>query len=340
MSLGTDHLRTGLERDIGRRVGAPVSVLALSRLTGGTRRDAWALDVEIVSGERAGRARLIYLRERGGTPLPIWLSREQEFEVLRVMHAAGVRVPEPYWMVDDGDPSVGMGMIVERVDGETVARRILADPALEGVRPRILEQLGEELARIHTVPPGALACLPRRSVEPTPAEAQLVELERTLAEIGEPHPGLGLALRWLGRRPPRPERVVVVHGDYRLGNFIVDRRQGLSAILDWEVTHLGDPWEDLAWVVIRFWRCVDHVGARGLGPRERFFKAYAAGTGMRPNPDLALYWEVFANVRWAVITLGQARRHLSGEERSLELASIGRRCAEVEWELLRLLRGL
>ena len=132
--------------------------------------------------------------------------------------------------------------------------------------------------------------------------------------------------------------MVVVHGDYRLGNFIVDPTHGLRAVLDWELSHLGDPGEDLGWVCMRFWRCVDRPGARGLGPRQRVFDAYAGAGGQRLDPEGALYWEVFGNLRWAIVTLGQAHRHLSGEEESLELASIGRHCAEVEWELLRFLR--
>ncbi|MFQ5898259.1 MAG: phosphotransferase family protein [Candidatus Methylomirabilia bacterium] len=335
-----DRLRAGLERFIGRQVGSSVSIVALSRLPGGTMRHAWAMDVEICSGSLAGVHRLIYLQDRGGAPLHSRLRREEEFRVLSVMHGSGVRVPKPYWMLEGGDPAgIGAGLILERVEGETLGRRLVQDSAFDGVRPRLLEQIGEELARIHAVRSDAVGCLSRASIEPAPAEAQLGEVERTLREIGEPHPALELALRWLRARVPRCEQIVVVHGDYRLGNFVVDPRQGLRAVLDWELSHLGDPGEDLGWVCIRFWESVDRPGVRGLGPRQRFFDGYAAISGRRLDRELAMFWEVFANLRWAVVTLGQAQRHLSGDERSIELASIGRRCAEVEWELLHLLRS-
>jgi len=334
-----DGLRRGLQRFIEGRAESAVSVVSLSPLPGGTMRHAWGVDLDVPSGPLAGSHRLIYLQDRGGAPLGSRLSREDEFRVLSVMHGARVRVPKPYWRVPAGDASgVAPGLIVERVEGETLARRLLQDPAFERARARLLEQVGEELARIHAVPIGALECLARPAVGKTPAEGQLVDLEGMLRQIGEPHPALELALRWLGRRAPVSERVVVVHGDYRLGNFIVDPERGLSAVLDWELSHLGDPGEDLGWVCMRFWRCVDSPGAPGLGPRQRLFDAYAGAGGQRLDPEGTLYWEVFGNFRWAIVTLGQAYRHLSGAERSLELASIGRHCAEVEWELLRLLR--
>jgi len=337
----TPELRAGLEALIGRETGSPVLVAALDRLRGGTMRHAWALDVEVAVGLLAGRHRLVYLEERGGSPFPGRLDGRQEFELLRAMHRAGVRVPKPYWRVDPGDPSgVAAGLVVERVPGETLPRRILEDPALGPVREGLLGELGGELARIHALPAAAAPCLPWLPDGASPAESLLGQLDRLLGELGEPHPALDLALRWLGRRPPRAERVVLVHGDYRLGNFVVDPERGLTAVLDWELAHWGDPGEDLGWVAMRYWRGVDHPGDRGLGPRARLLAAYAAVGGHRVDPEGVRYWEVMGNLRWALITLRQAERHLRREERGLELASIGRHCAEVERELLQLLRTL
>lgn len=338
-----ERLRRGLAELAGREAGVPVSVGDFRPLVGGTMRHAWALDVQVPSGPLAGLHRLIYLEDRAGAALGSRsrLDREDELGLLTLMHAAGVRVPRPYWRIREGDPTgVGAGLIVERVDGEAIARRILRDPALATVRPRLLGQMGEELARIHAVRAAAPPGLPRPRPRQAPAEAELERTEKSLREIGEPHPALELGLRRLREATPDCPSPVIVHGDYRLGNFLVDPQRGLSAVLDWELAHLGDPGEDLGWVVMRFWRCVDRPARPGLGPRERFLDAYAGAGGRRLDPDRLRYWEAFANLRWAVITLEQAQRHLSGRERSLELASIGRHCAEVERELLRLLRGL
>jgi aminoglycoside phosphotransferase (APT) family kinase protein len=226
---------------------------------------------------------------------------------------------------------------MERVDGETVPRRLLADPAFADVRRRLLEQMAVALARMHAVPAETLGLHGQAPGEP-PLQFQLIEVEGALRALGEPHPALELGLCWLGRRRPPPERLVAVHGDYRVGNLAVDPAEGLRAVLDWELTHLGYPGEDVGWVCMRFWRSIDRPGAPALGSRQSFLDAYAAAGGRRFSPEEMHYWDVFANVRWAVITLAQANRHLSGRERNLELASIGRHCAEVEYEVMRLLR--
>lgn len=246
------------------------------------------------------------------------------------MHVAGVRVARPYWQY-------GQGLIVERVDGEVVARR-LRDAAFDGVRPRLLEQLGAELAHIHAVPPETAPALPAPPPGRSPALAQLDELEAECAATGEPYPALELALRWLRERAPAPGRLAIVHGDYRVGNVMMHPARGLAAVLDWELSHLGDPGEDLGWMCLRYWGAVDWPGEPGLGPRDRFYEGYAAASGWRLTPELRRYWEVFAHFRWGAIMLRQARRHLAGVERNIELAAIGRRRAEVEWDLLGLLK--
>ena len=346
MSAGTaasataaESLRAGLETFIAAEAGHPAAIRALWRLPGGTMREAWALDVEIAGGAWAGAHRLILMADCGAQILYSRLPREDELRVIAAMHASGVPSPRPYWCIPEGRPhGLPPGLLMERVEGETVARRLLADAAYAAVRPRLLEQMAEALARMHAVPAAALDGLPGPATGQAPVQFQLREVEAALRALGEPHPALELGLRWLGRRIPARERLVPVHGDYRLGNVVVDPGAGLRAVLDWELTHLGDPGEDVGWACMRFWRSIDRPGAPALGSRERFRAAYAAAGGRRFDPEAAHYWDIFANVRWAVITLAQAFRHLSGRERSLELASIGRHCAEVEYELMRLLR--
>ncbi len=315
---------------IERETRSAVSITGLTALPGGTIRHAWALDVDVAAGPLAGSHRLIYLVDRGGAPIGSRLGRDDEFRLLAAMHAAGVRVPRPYWRL-------GQGLLLERVEGEAVGRRLLRDRAYEGVRPRLLEQIGAELARIHAVPTDGVSGLPGPPAGRGGPEVQLDEIERELAESGEPDPALELALRWLRPRTPPPGRLVIVHGDYRLGNVIVDPVQGLAAVLDWELAHLGDGGEDLGWMCLRYWGGVDYPGEPTLGPWDRFLDGYAAASGWRLTPELARYWQVFAHFRWGVVMLRQARRHLEGVERNVELAAIGRRRAEVEWDLLRLL---
>jgi aminoglycoside phosphotransferase (APT) family kinase protein len=325
-----ERLRDELAAFIGREVAAPVAVTRFAPLPGGTLRRAFALDVEIASGPHAGPRGLLFLQDRGGAPIASRLGRAEELCALAAMHRAGVRVPRPLGVFADG-------IVMERVEGETLVRRLVRDPAFAAVRPRLLGQMGEELARIHAVPPAAAPGLPGPAPGRTPAEAQLDEIERELRAFGEPHPPLELGLRRLRARPPATTRIVIVHGDYRAGNVVVDPEAGLRAVLDWELAHIGDPGEDLGWMLLRFWGGVDHPGEGALGPAQRFLDGYAAVSGWRPGPEHLRAWELLAAARWATIMLRQTRRHLTGEARSLELAAIGRRRAEVEWELLRLL---
>ncbi len=132
----------------------------------------------------------------------------------------------------------------------------------------------------------------------------------------------------------------LVHGDFRMGNLIVDD-SGLAAVLDWELTHIGEAYEDLAWLCIRAWRfgAPETLGAGGLGSVEAFLRAYEEASGTAVDREAFRWWLTVATLRWGVICRHQAERHLSGETRSVELAAIGRRVSETEWDLLDLLSG-
>jgi aminoglycoside phosphotransferase (APT) family kinase protein len=197
-------------------------------------------------------------------------------------------------------------------------------------------QLGEALARIHAIEPGTHdGVLPGPADDP--AVAQIAEWERQLDEIGEPLPAVELGLRWLRANAPEPAEPRLVHGDFRLGNFIVDP-DGLAAVIDWELAHLGDPAEDIGWLCIRSWRFGnDEEPVAGVGQLDEFVSAYEAAGGAPVDRERVRYWEAFGNVKWAVICARQAHDHLTGVRRSHELASLGRRVCEPEWDLLQLM---
>lgn len=153
----------------------------------------------------------------------------------------------------------------------------------------------------------------------------------------EPHPAIEYGLWWLAKRRPKPLAPVVSHGDFRIGNVVVSER-GLEYLLDWEFAHLADPREDLSWPLLRAWRFgVDDKRLGGVGDPEPYLERYAELTGRQVSLDELLWWEVLGNVKWAVGALTQSRRHLRGEERSVELAVLGRLAAEMEYELLDLI---
>jgi aminoglycoside phosphotransferase (APT) family kinase protein len=245
-----------------------------------------------------------------------------------------VRAPEVLFELSPAD-GLGEAYVMRRIGGTAIARKLLRDPPYATARGRIAGQLGEILARIHATDVGTLPPLAHRE-----AAHHIAGLRHQLDLLGQPQPVFELALAWLDRRKPAPTpRPVLVHGDYRTGNYLADE-SGVTAILDWEGAHLGDPVEDLGWLCVKSWRfgAVDKP-AGGFGSREALWAAYERAGGGKVDPARAHWWEVFGTVRWGIICHNQAFRHLSGSIKSMELASIGRRAVETEVDLLQLLKS-
>jgi aminoglycoside phosphotransferase (APT) family kinase protein len=300
----------------------PVTVQALTRLSGGASKETWSFDAVAEDGTRTG---LILRRDPPGRPSePGALDREAA--AISLAHDAGLPVPEMLFCSDG--PGLGTaGMVMRRVEGETIARRILRDPEYATARQVLVGQLGDFAARLHALP------VPVFLPEPDP----LAGLREQLDSFGRPSAVFELALAELERdRPPRREPVLV-HGDFRLGNLIIGPA-GLRAVLDWELTHAGNPAEDLGWLCVRAWRFGGGPPVAGLGGREELLAAYTEAGGAGISLGELRWWEVLGTLRWGVICLTQAAAHLSGAHRSVELAAIGRRVCEQEWDLLELLR--
>ncbi len=323
----------------GRHFGGPATIEHLVRELGGASRQTWSFDA-VVDGERhglilrrdppvLGQAASVPPGERSQS-----LDRATEFRVLRAAFQAGVRAPEVLFELAPAD-GLGEAYVMRRIGGTAIARKLLRDPPYEKARGRIAGQLGEILARIHAVDTRSLPPLAHRE-----AADHIAGLRRQLDLLGQPQPVFELALSWLDRRKPAPAaEPVLVHGDYRTGNYLADEL-GVTAILDWEGAHLGDPVEDLGWLCVKSWRfgSVDKP-AGGFGSREELWSAYQRAGGGKVDPARAHWWEVFGTARWGIICHNQAWRHLSGSIKSMELASIGRRAVETEVDLLQLLKS-
>jgi aminoglycoside phosphotransferase (APT) family kinase protein len=324
----TDELRAGIA-DVLKELGQDPGEISLSPIPGGASRETF-----LVEGEN-GRWALRRDPEGSVSLVPM----RQEYGLLNLARDIGVPVPEPLAFEDAGGRFGSPGILMAFVEGTSVAPRILRKPEYERARGTLTPQLAEALARIHalgraqTTERGLLPAPP-----PDPAVGQLDEWERQLDEIGEPFPAIELGLRWLRANAPEPADPRLVHGDFRLGNFIVGE-SGLAAVIDWELAHVGDPAEDVGWLCIRSWRFgSDEKPVAGVGELEEFLAAYEAASGEVLERERIRYWEVFGNLKWAVICARQAKDHLDGIRRSHELASLGRRVCEPEWDMLELIR--
>ncbi len=325
---------TGLRKEAP---GARDEVQGLRRLTGGSVREIWGFDAVLArDGEPPERRPLIFLLFRARGPEGK-LSPEEEFRLLEIASAAGVPVPRPLFQ---GKTAAGDSFyMMARVEGETIGGRILRDARLARARAALPAQVAAAAAAIHRVPLGPeLDFLAGPPAGRAAADWEITRLEDLYRLVTpDPHPVFELALRWLRRHLPPGTRRALVHGDFRIGNLIVDET-GLRAVLDWELAHAGDPMEDLGWFCVRSWRFrSDHLPAGGVGTREALLDAYAEASGLPTDPARLRFWEIFGNLRWGVLTIVQARFFLGGASTSVELASIGRRTAETEWELLNLL---
>jgi len=326
-------LAGGLEAYLRRELGDGVSVDGVRRLPGGASRETWSFTLA-----GAGRApeRLVLRRDPPGHVIES--SRRQEFVLLQAAAAAGVPVPRVRWCEDDPAVLGTPFFVMDHVDGETIARKLLRDAEYAAARAALPEQLATALAGIHAMDVGApaLAFLRPPPADRAPGALELERYEQVLRTIApDPHPALELGFRWLAARVPAPSATTLVHGDYRVGNVIFGP-EGLRAVIDWELVHVGDPMEDLGWLCVRSWRFgADQNPVGGLCDRERFFAAYARAAGVRVDPESVRWWEVFGNLKWGIICIMQAHTFLSGVQ-NVELASLGRRVAEMELELLAL----
>lgn len=311
-------VREAFQQALSEVLGREVEVTEPVLLPGGASKEAWAVDAD---GEP-----LLVRRAAVGVIHRHTLSLADEYAVLRVAYEAGVKAPRPYGYV--ADLAGREAFVMERLRGETIGRRIVQRPEFAEAREALPVQLAEELAKIHAIPLERVSFLP---------EARLERMVEELDEVGEPHPAIELGLWWLRENRPPPRPLVLAHGDYRIGNVVVDE-EGIVGVLDWEFAHLDDPVRDLAFGLVRAWRFgVDEKRLGGIGDVEPYLERYNDLTGFEVRPEELDYWELAGNVGWAIGCLTQAQRHLSGQDRSVELAILGRLGAEVEYEICHLL---
>lgn len=328
-----DDLRQNLETFIAEQAGAPVAITDMKPLAGGASRDSWALSLTI-----DGAPTQMVLRKDFPTSMnPQALTRRQEFDVMSVAYDAGVRVARTRYVCEDTGVLGHPFFLMDYVPGISIGRKVIKEPELEAARNALPEQMAEQLALIHTMPVDDLPFLIRPEAGQSPAEAVIDEVYAVIDSLGVSVPAFEFALRWLYHNRPQDEPVTFVHGDFRIGNMLVGPK-GLNAVIDWEFAHVGSPVEEIGYLCMRDWRFGrDHLHAGGLAPRERFIRAYEAASGRTVDRRAADWWEIVGNVRWGVICLAQANRHLSGEDPNVELASLGRRSAEMQLEALRLI---
>lgn len=306
----------------------------LARLSGGASLETWAFEV----GEsRHGTRLILRRRETSAQASGIFTtSNPLRTEAALLDLAARQQVPiAPLVYVCEPEDGLGEAYIVTNIPGETRGRKIATDPTFARVRPLLAAQCGQILARIHAIPADAAP------VAASGAYGELSRYEQIYRQMGLKRPVLELGFRKLERRIPPCIDQVVIHGDFRNGNLMVQKDRGIAAVLDWELSHLGDPAEDLGWLCVNSWRFgASDLPVGGFGDYDALLDAYAAESGRRIDLDRVLFWQAVGSLKWAVMSQMMVAAARAGEDRSLERLMIGRRTSEAELDLMMLIEIL
>ena len=312
-------LAEGLQR-VMTRAGWPGPATGLLRLSGGANMQSWRFEIgdEAFVLRRAPSAEWVASRA---------LDMGKEAAVIRCAQASGVPAPEVVAELTPED-DIGLGFIMRCVPGSPDPDNALSSP------PALLDEIAAAMAKVHALDPAALPFLP--VLEPA---AGVEALAAQFAEAGGDRPPIALGLAWLRANLPQPAPLAVLHGDLRIGNIMVDGGH-LSALLDWELTHLGDAHEDLAFGCMTVWRFgrLDKRGF-GLGSIDDLARAYESAGGTAFEPARFRFWLIYRTVWWALSALSMGKGWRSGADRSLERVVVARRAAEQDLDLLLLLEA-
>lgn len=330
-----DIFRQRLESYLSEVSGAEAKIIRAIPLAGGASRESWSLEVELDGAPH----RFVLRRDQPTQMYDGALTRDQEFRLMRAAYESGIRLAKVRWSCADPQVLGSDFFIMEFVEGISIGRRVIQLPELESARKILPDQIAEQLAKIHAldVQSHQFDFLQAPKQGRTPAQESIASTYEILDTIGIHNPVWEWTLRWAQRHQPGCDQLTFVHGDVRLGNLLVTE-SGLNAVIDWEFGHLGDPLEELGYPCMRDWRFGNgHLRFSGLSDREPFLQAYERYSGRKVDRDAVTWWEIMGNIRWGVICMSQANRHLSGADPSVELASLGRRSAEMQLEALRLI---
>jgi aminoglycoside phosphotransferase (APT) family kinase protein len=326
-----EELQAGLRRVIARCVDDATDVSLPARLSGGASQETWAFDA--LTGDSA---QSLILRRSPPSNEPTQLlgtaiTLETEARLIRLADDAKVPVANLRYVLTPDD-ELGSGFVMDRLEGETLARRILRDEEFAEVRPRLAHQCGEILAGIHAIPRKSLPELPVQD-----ARGQLDQYRGIYDLFDDPRPVFELAFRFIEDNLPEAPPLTLVHGDFRNGNLMIDP-QGVRGVLDWELAHVGDPMEDLGWICVNSWRFggID-LPVGGFGTREDLAAGYEAASGVAVDLERVRFWEIIGTLKWGVICTMMLSAFRQGGDRSVERAAIGRRASETEIDLLDLI---
>lgn len=310
---------------------SPGATTALNarRLSGGASLETWAFDLD------DGTPLILRRRPDGAPPRDTALPLASEAALILAAARTGAPVPivEHVCAPQDG---LGEAYVMRRLEGETLGKRIVRDATFDVIRPGLARRCGEVLAQIHGASGPDLPPLATSD-----ALGELARYEAVYRQFDAERPTFEAAFRWLEASAPPPLPPVLVHGDFRNGNLMIHPQQGLVGVLDWELTHLGDPAEDLGWICVNSWRFGEwRKPVGGFGDYQALLDGYAAGGGCEIPLSRLQFWQALGSLKWGVMCLMMYSSFAIGADPSIERAMIGRRVSETEIDLAHLMETM
>ena len=324
-----DRLRDGLRSHID----ASAELISCDRLSGGANQETYRVETEC-----AGETRTFALRRSIGglssPAMPGYPGLRAEAHLMRAARAAGVPEPEVYWIFD-GKDGLGEGFLMQWLEGETLGKRIVRSEHLARARQGLAFECGEILARIHSIDVDSSGL--RDFLHAITPEVFLEQTYARYRAFDSPQPMIDYTHRWLRQRLPETPELRLVHNDFRNGNLMV-APDGVVAVLDWELAHIGDPMRDLGWICTNSWRFGrSELPVGGFGTYEELFRGYESVSNQPVDRDRVKFWEVFGSFWWAVGCLEMANAYRSGIDPGVERAAIGRRSSECQIDCVNLI---
>ena len=321
-----------LERIVVERIPDCMGLVSADRLSGGASQETYRLVIKTSSGDQM----LAMRRTPGGEfieRVPQHPGLDVEALLMQSAKAAGVPEPEVYYVLNRDD-ELGDGFIMEWLEGEALGARIVRSPEFEEIRPSLAYECGRILAQIHGIDLDQTG-LREKLWEIPPADFVEQTWERYRL-LETPQPMIDYTGRWLTEHLPEDHETALVHNDFRNGNFMLSA-QGVVAVLDWEVAHIGDPMRDLGWICTNSWRFGSELPVGGFGVREDLFRGYSDQSGREVNPEHVRFWEVFGSFWWSSGCLGMGEHYRTGPDPTVERPAIGRRSSECQVDCVNLL---
>ena len=301
-------------------------IVNLEPLTGGASKEIWKFEVNA-----NGKSDRYILRRGSGVEGPLAIKTSDEAKIQKTVRKLGAQVPEIV-AVSSLDEELGDAYIMKFVDGESIARKILRDEEYKNTLPKLAFECGQSIAKIHQADINEFPFLPSKTVF-----EQINDLYQTYVSFNQPSPVFEYTHLWLKKQNFGEINDALVHGDFRLGNIIVDK-DGLKSVIDWELAHIGNPLQDLGWICGNSWRFGNtNKVVGGFGDLADLLKGYNSVSNYHVDENMVKAWQVFGTFRWGVICLIQASAHLTGSINSVEQAAIGRRVSETEIDIVDLL---